>query len=145
MRPDMRSGPPPDTGSRPQKSVSTRTTTSVTDSPDTLRGLLDQAAALVAEIGDQADRDRQSYRAGYREAMALCRAMFDHGVDVGYAQAEEDMARAWRPVAESVRNIPRLMELQARRYPGYTPERLAELRAAARDKFGLPSKPREDA
>lgn len=141
-----KSGPPP-TGARPQEPGSTRTTgvASVTDTPDTFRALVEKAAALVAEIGDQAERDRESWNAGYREAMALCRAMFDHGVDVGYAQAEEDMARAWRPVAESVRNIPRLMELQARRYPGYTPERLAELRAAARDKFGLPSKPREDA
>ncbi|WP_433465799.1 hypothetical protein [Spirillospora sp. CA-128828] len=95
---------------------------------------------LVAEIGDQAERDRESWNAGYREAAAL---FFAHGVDVGYAQAEEDMARAWRPVAESVRNIPRLMTLQARRYPGYTPERLAELRGRAREQFGLPSKPRE--
>lgn len=114
MRPDMRSGPPPDTGSRPQKSVSTRTagTASVADTTDKLRALVAQAAALVAEICDQTERDRQSWDAGYREAAAL---FFAHGVSVGYAQAEEDMARAWRPVAERVRNIPKYMEIRERR------------------------------
>lgn len=143
---NMRSGPPP-TEARPQVPTSTRTTgtASVAQPADRLQALVAQAAALVEQIGDQAERDRQSWNAGYREAMNFCRSVFDHGVDIGYAQAEEDMARAWRPVAESVRNIPRLMELQARRYPGYTPERLAELRARAREQFGLPSKPREGA
>lgn len=139
-----KSGPPP-TETRPQNSAPTRTATSVADTPDTFRALVEKAAALVAEIGDQAERDRESWNAGYREAMGFCRSMFDHGVDVGYDMAERDMERAWKPVAESVRNIPRLMELQARRYPGYTPERLAELRAAARERFGLPSRPREGA
>lgn len=145
--PGQRSGPqnPTPRGRQIAGHNSVNTTATVTHPHDNFRALVERAAALVAEIGDQAERDRESWNAGYREAMGFCRAMFDHGVDVGYAQAEEDMARAWRPVAESVRNIPRLMELQARRYPGYTPERLAELRAAARERFGLPSRPREGA
>lgn len=144
MRPDTTSGPPPIKGARPDAPESTRTTgtASVADTTDRLRALVAQAAALVAEICDQAERDRQSWDAGYREAAAL---FFAHGVSVGYAQAEEDMARAWRPVAEGVRDLPRLMDVEERRYPGYTPERLAELRRAARERFGLPSTPREDA
>ncbi|KAB2341881.1 hypothetical protein [Actinomadura rudentiformis] len=45
----------------------------------------------------------------------LIRAMFDHGVEVGYARAEADMAAAWKVVAEKVRGIPRQMEVQERR------------------------------
>ncbi|MFA1552037.1 hypothetical protein, partial [Actinomadura chokoriensis] len=89
--------------------------TSVTDTSDTLRALVAQAAALVEEIGDQAERDRESRHAGYREAMAFLPSCFDHGRDVGRAEAEEVMAGAWRPVAESVRDIPLQMEVRRRR------------------------------
>ncbi|MWA02181.1 hypothetical protein F8568_017725 [Actinomadura sp. LD22] len=34
--------------------------------------------------------------------VALCRAMFDHGRDVGRAQAEEEMAREWHLLARKV-------------------------------------------
>jgi hypothetical protein len=49
-----------------------------------LQSVIDEALRLVQQIGDQAERDQQSYEAGYR---AAARQFFDHGVDVGYRSA----------------------------------------------------------
>lgn len=142
MTPDMRSGPPP-TEARPQQPTSTRTTgtASVTEAPDRLPALVAQAAALVEQIGDQAERDRQSWNAGYREAMAFCRAMFDHGFDVGYQASEDDMARAWKPIAQQVRRSANRLSFRAleeRRYPDRTHRELMLLRG--RDRYPLPDR-----
>lgn len=105
---------------------------------DELQRLCTVASGLVEDLDSQRAREAAAFEEGYRLA-------FDAGREVGYRQAEADMEAAWKPVAESVRNIPRLMQIQERRYPGYTPERLAELRDRARERFGLPSRRREGA
>jgi hypothetical protein len=102
-----------------------------------LRRLIQDAQRLAEEIGDQAERDRQSYEAGYRAGAALARAMFDHGVDVGRAQvlheieaAQAEECRRLSKRALDALNTP-FSALQALRYPGRTPEQLARLRRPA--------------
>lgn len=142
MPPTTKNGPPP-TEARPQEPSSTKTTGTVrvTDQADRLRALVGQAAALVEQIGDQAERDRQSWAAGYREAMNFCRVMFDHGFDVGYQAAEDDMARAWKPIAQQVRRSANRLSFRAleeRRYPDRTHRELLLLRG--RDRYPLPDR-----
>lgn len=64
--------------------------------------LYETAAELVAAIGDQAARDRESWQAGYRYAS---RTYFDLGFEAGRAAAERAQARRWAPVAEHVSQI----------------------------------------
>ncbi|HEU5024142.1 MAG TPA: hypothetical protein VFV01_04410 [Spirillospora sp.] len=141
---ETQSGAPPTKETRrSEEPGSTRITgnASVTDQSDTLRALVEKAAALIAAIGDQAARDTESWNAGYREAMTFCRAMFDHGVDVGRAAAEQDMADAWSALARKVRgmaNQPRFRELEDRRYPDRTHKELLIMRG--RDRYPLPDR-----
>lgn len=58
------------------------------------------AAELVDAITNQADRDRDSYNAGWRDAAKI---FFDHGFEVGHARAHQEMAEEWHRVAEAVR------------------------------------------
>ncbi|NVI88233.1 hypothetical protein [Actinomadura sp. BRA 177] len=93
------------------------------------------AAELLDDLDGQRQREGDAFGEGYRLG-------FGTGQEVGYRQAEWDMHRAWTPVAGSVRQLGWSLphdELEARRYPGYTRERLAELRARARRRFGLPA------
>lgn len=105
----------------------------MTPEVEELQRLAVAAAELVDDLEGQRVREAAEFRAGHALGFAA-------GRDVGYGAAERDMAHEWRAVAEHVRRIassPSLAELEARRYPGYTPERLAELRSAARRRFGL--------
>lgn len=139
MRPDMRNGPPME--ARPHESAPARTgitTTNVADAPDELRALVEQAAALIAAIGDQAAResaiDAAAFRAGYTLGFAA-------GRDVGRADAEDDMANEWAILARKVRamaNRPTFGELEARRYPDRTREELLLMRG--RDRYPLPDR-----
>ncbi len=73
------------------------------------------AADLVEAIGDQATRDREMYNAGWNDAAKL---FFEHGFDVGYAQAHGEMAADWKALAEKIRqmaNTPTFAELEKRR------------------------------
>lgn len=73
------------------------------------------AAELVDAIGDQAERDRASWNAGYRYA---ARTFFDLGVQTGRMAAEQAEAERWAPVAEHVRRtagMPTRAELETRR------------------------------
>lgn len=49
------------------------------------------AVTLVMTVAEQAERDRQSYEAGFRDA---ARIFFDQGRDVGYGQAYAEMTNA---------------------------------------------------
>jgi hypothetical protein len=101
--------------------------------------LLFAAAELVDAIGDQAERDQASFAAGFRYA---ARVFFDHGIEVGRAQAHHAVDENWRRLAMELGIIarsPSFAELERRRYPHHTPEQLAELRRQARQRFGLPS------
>ncbi len=76
------------------------------------------AQQLVNEIGDQADRDRRSFEAGYREASRLFRVMFEHGVDVGRAQALDVITTAQGQINRRLSGqalAPSFAELERRR------------------------------
>jgi len=73
------------------------------------------AADLVDAIGDQAQRDREMYNAGWNDAAKI---FFDHGYDVGYAQAHTEVAEDWKALAEKIRamaNTPTFAEVERRR------------------------------
>jgi hypothetical protein len=133
--PNERSGPGGFATSPQSRSNATAGQTVTTDTIAPDAGLVAQAAALVDAIGDQAERDRQSYDAGWRDCVRLLvRPMFDHGVDVGREQvlnqieaAEAETNRRLSERALDAKEHP-FAELEARRYPGYTAERLRELR-----------------
>ncbi|GLZ05002.1 hypothetical protein Acsp03_24680 [Actinomadura sp. NBRC 104412] len=94
------------------------------------------AAELLAE---SADRERTIFEMAWNAGRA---AGYADGFEHGYDRAEHDMRKAWEQVAADVRDLPRRQAVNDRRYPGYTAERLAELRDAARARYGLPQ--RED-
>ncbi|MEU6039764.1 hypothetical protein ABZ801_30620 [Actinomadura sp. NPDC047616] len=103
-----------------------------------MRALVARAAALIAQITDQVERetaiDRQAFAEGYRIGFAA-------GREVGYGQAEADMQRAWSAVAATIRreaNQPKFQELEARRYPDRTPAQLTVMRG--RDRYPLPDR-----
>ncbi|HZB28956.1 MAG TPA: hypothetical protein VE465_02200 [Streptosporangiaceae bacterium] len=87
-----------------------------------------QAQALVDAITSQAERDEDNYRRGWNDAARL---FFDAGVDVGRAQVLNEQAGTAAPIT------PTHAELEALRYPHHTPEQLAELRRAARERYGM--------
>jgi len=73
------------------------------------------AAELLAE---SAERERVIFEYAWSAGYA---AGFDAGTEVGYDCAEAEMAQAWAPVAESVRNLarsPSYAELERRRWDG---------------------------
>lgn len=75
----------------------------------------EEAQRLIDAITDQAARDEANYQRGYEEAAKL---FFQHGVEVGRAQAETSMANAWTALATHIRamaNTPTHNELQQRR------------------------------
>lgn len=83
-------------------------------SVDELRRLVDVAAGLVDDIQSQQQREAAALQEGYDLGHAA-------GVDVGRGQAETAMEEAWRPVAESVRRLGRILtrdELELRRWDG---------------------------
>ncbi|MEV7011971.1 hypothetical protein [Streptosporangium sp. NPDC051022] len=99
------------------------------------------AAELVDAIVDQAARDRENYEAGYR---AAARDFFDHGYEVGYGHAQEEMAEQWSRVHRTVQEharTPTHAELQAARRAG-VPERPAL--AAAADRGADPAEESEE-
>ncbi|MEV4672189.1 hypothetical protein AB0K34_11105 [Actinomadura sp. NPDC049382] len=73
-----------------------------------MRRLCAQAAQLVNDLDSQRAREAAAFEEGYRLA-------FDAGRDVGYRQAEADMQAAWKPIAASVRDIPRQMQVNENR------------------------------
>lgn len=75
------------------------------------------AAELVA---GQAERDERNYRCGWNDCVRmLLRPMFDHGVDVGRAQAVHEIDEDWRYLAEMIRNEAKYVGLMERRWgPG---------------------------
>jgi hypothetical protein len=84
----------------------------MTDAPD---ASLLAAAELVAAIGDQAARDRESFDAGYRDA---AQRYFELGVAAGRMAAERAAAERWIPIAERIDRIadlPAYAELLKRR------------------------------
>ena len=103
--------------------------------------LINLAARLVAEIGDRAEREARiataAWRAGYRAGFAA-------GEDVGYGRAHEEIAEAWREVAEHVRAYGRpgldpYHELRRRRYqPGGEAYLAALARRGGREYTGGP-------
>ncbi|HEY8375961.1 MAG TPA: hypothetical protein VIK91_05705 [Nannocystis sp.] len=103
--------------------------------------LINIAARLVAEIGDRAEREARiaaaAWRAGYRAGFAA-------GEDVGYGRAHEEIAEAWREVAEHVRAYGRpgldpYHELRRRRYqPGGEAYLAALARRGGREYTGGP-------
>ncbi|MFG1855009.1 hypothetical protein ACGFJT_24465 [Actinomadura geliboluensis] len=69
---------------------------------------------LLDDLESQHAREAAEFRAGYDLGFAA-------GREIGYAQAETDMERAWQPVAESVRRIGRSLtrdEIERRRWDG---------------------------
>lgn len=107
-----------------------------TDACAELSALIERAAALAAELGDQAEReagiDQAAFAAGYRLGFAA-------GRDVGRGQAEADMQQAWTALAATVRgwaDQPRFTELEDRR--GHDPQQTGRLRG--RDRHPLPDR-----
>ncbi|GAA1837276.1 hypothetical protein [Actinomadura chokoriensis] len=87
----------------------------VVDAPQGTRHPFIVAAELLA---DTADRERAIAGAMWSAGYA---AGFDAGTEVGYDCAEAEMAQAWAPVAESVRQVGRSLshaELELRRWDG---------------------------
>ena len=77
--------------------------------------LLMLAAELVDAIGDQAERDRKNYEDGWNAAAQI---FFEHGLEVGYAQAHAEMDAWWKDLAKKVRafaGTPTFAEVQRRR------------------------------
>ncbi len=101
-----------------------------------LRQLCALAATLAADLDGQAQREAAQFESGYWLGYAA-------GRDVGQAQAERAMATEWARLAASIRLYSRATtaDLERRRYPGYTPEQLRQLRAAARTRHGVPTPP----
>jgi hypothetical protein len=101
-------------------------------------------ARLVRRVDEQTERERESYEEGFRFAARL---FFEHGVQVGREQVENEYRAAWEPVATFVRQMagaPTCDELERRRHPHHTPEQLQALRKQARERFGLPSLGRKE-
>ncbi|MFI6522190.1 hypothetical protein ACIBF1_42040 [Spirillospora sp. NPDC050679] len=93
-----------------------------------LRALLAQAARLVADLDTQHHREQEAFADGYRLG-------YTAGHQIGHAhgqqQAEREAAADWAYLAARVRaqaSRPSHAELETRRYPGHTPERLRQLR-----------------
>lgn len=148
MSPPKRSGAPPGKDARrPQSPATSRTTnglrvTDRTDETAELARLTEQAARLVDEIGDQAARDEATYRRGWRRGWHdAARLFFEHGVDVGRAQADHEMQEAWSAIAERARasaKVPTQDELRERNHPDRTAGEIRKL--MGRDKYPLPDR-----
>lgn len=99
--------------------------------------LVEQASVLASLIADQAEEVARAWREGYMAGFAT-------GVETGEARERAAHERAagvaWKAVREVAPSGPSHAELEAIRYPGYTPERLRELREAARERLRLPDR-----
>jgi hypothetical protein len=131
MPPDERSGPGGVTSSPQSRSNATATTTVTTDRVALDADIVAQARRLVEEIGDQAERDRRSYEAGWNDCVRL---LFDHALSLGREQVlceiEAEQAEVNRELSRRALDAvdtPRA-ELDERRYPGYGADRLRKLR-----------------
>lgn len=107
------------------------TYTTTSNPIDELRSLVDIANSLVNQICAQAEADRRAFELAYKLG-------FEAGVDVGRARAEraeEQAASAEARAIEKYSSTRTYEELQALRYPTYTPEQLRLLRG--RDRFPM--------
>ncbi|MGI5164472.1 hypothetical protein ACQEU3_08975 [Spirillospora sp. CA-253888] len=93
-----------------------------------LRALITRAARLVTDLDNQHRREQDAFADGYRLG-------YTAGHHIGHAhgqrQAEREAAADWAWLAARVRaqaGRPSHAELEARRYPGHTPEQLRRLR-----------------
>ena len=98
-----------------------------------------EAQRLVDAITDQAQRDEDNYRRGFADA---ARIFLDHGHEIGYALAHQEMAAAWSALAAHVRALagtPTHAELQQRRsQPGGDAYHAALQRRGGREYTGGP-------
>lgn len=99
LPPDKREGTPAERGCPDIRSTPARTTSVGGD--DAHRHLVDPEllAELRRLLDDHDERDRRealAYEAGYRDGFAA-------GADVGYGQAEHEMAQAWHAIARRVK------------------------------------------
>jgi hypothetical protein len=122
----------------PEGTASNMPITASHSSADRLVTLGLACAELIDEMAAKAAEDERRDNATFRFAYHLG---FSAGAEIGYRRrvAEEDAAA--KAFADEIRGRvtgPLAEELHRRRYPGYTHERLRELRAAARARFGLP-------
>lgn len=68
-----------------------------TDNTETLRSLAIAAAELIDDLDGQRAREAAAFEEGYRLA-------FEAGREVGYAQAERDMEKAWGALSTKLVN-----------------------------------------
>lgn len=78
------------------------------ETPEKYRDLIKAAESLVNDFDAQRAREAAAFEEGYRLG-------YGAGVDIGYARAEADMEKAWKPVAAAVRDIPRQQQTNTNR------------------------------
>ncbi|GAB2820552.1 hypothetical protein GCM10022221_18100 [Actinocorallia aurea] len=98
-------------------------------------GLIEQARQLVEDVASQSEREERARIEGYTAGVR-------DGIDIGAERERQRQERAgamvWKAVQAALPSGPSHAELERVRYPGYTPERLRELREAARERIGIP-------
>lgn len=110
---------------------STRMVSTATARTANTSAAIEEMRRLVADLDYWHKREESAFREAYAAGFAA-------GRDVGYAQAENDMERAWASVTARVRAVARLPkqdELTLRRYGYRDREELLKLRG--RDRYPL--------
>jgi hypothetical protein len=77
--------------------------------------LIGRANQLVNDIVGQQQHEAAAGRAEFRAGYELG---FSAGREVGYGQAENDMAREWAALADKVRGLSSSVDLERRRWDG---------------------------